>query len=101
MYCKERSLLYNTLVLYKLSELEKHLKEHIRLLSSTADSNNNFDYNYYIQKQIEIIELLKQIIEEINISKVLPDYLLQLRTQRTYGWSGRRIKNFSSSGALK
>ena len=51
MYCKERSLLYNTLVLYKLSELEKHLKEHIRLLSSTADFNNSFDYNHDIQTQ--------------------------------------------------
>ena len=101
MYCKERSLLYNTYLLYKLSELEKCFKEYMALLSSTTDSTNNFDYNHHIQKQIEIIELLKQIIEEINISKFLPAYLLQLKIQRSYGWTGRPIKNFPSSGALK
>lgn len=101
MYCKERSLLYNTHLLYKLSELEKCLNEYITLLSTTADSINNFNYNDYIQKQLEIIILLKQIIEEINISKVLPDYILQLRIQRGHGWTGRGIKAFLSSGAIK
>ena len=101
MYCKKRSLLYNTLLMYKLSKLEKCFKEYMILLSSTADSNNNFDYNYYIQKQSEIIELLKQIIEEINISKVLTDYILQLRIQRGHGWTGRGIKHFLSYGSSK
>lgn len=101
MYCKERSLLYNTYLLYKLSELEKYLNEYITLLSSTADSINNFNYNNYIQKQLEIITLLTQIIEEINISKVLPDFLLQLKVQMRRGWTGREIKHFLSSGALK
>ena len=101
MYSKERSLLFNTNLLYKLLELEKCLKKYITLLSCTPDSINNFNYKDYIQKQLEIIHLLKQIIEEITISKVLPDYILQLRIQRDHGWTGRRIKHFLSSGALK
>jgi hypothetical protein len=101
MYCKERSLLYNAHLLYKLSELQKCLKEYIILLSSAADSTNDFRYNYDIQTQSEIIDPLKQIIEEINISKVFPDFLLQLKIQRRHEWTGRGIKHFLSSGALK
>jgi hypothetical protein len=87
--------------MYKLSELKKCLNEYIILLSATADSINNSNDNHHIQKQSEIIDLLKQFIEEINISKVLPDYILQLRIQRGHGWTGRGIKHFLSSGALK
>jgi hypothetical protein len=62
---------------------------------------NTLNYNHDIQTQSEIIDQLKKIIEEINISKVLPDFLLQLKVQRRRGWNGRGIKNFPSSGALK
>jgi predicted XRE-type DNA-binding protein len=62
---------------------------------------NTLNYNHDIQTQSEIIDQLKKFIEEINISKVLPDFLLQLKVQRRRGWNGRGIKNFPSSGALK
>jgi hypothetical protein len=91
--CNERSTLYIAYLLYKLSELEKCFKDYITSFSSAADSTNDFDYNHHIQKQLEIIELLKQIIKEINISKVLPNYLLQLKIQRLHhGWTGRGTK---------
>ncbi len=95
MYCKERALLYNTFLLYKLSELEKHLEEYITSFSFITNSINDFNYNQHIQKQLEIIDLLLQIIEEINVSKIFPSYLLQLKIQRIhYGWTGRATKTF-------
>lgn len=72
-----------------------------KFISFIDSFTNALNYNYDTQTQSEIIDRLKQIIEEINISKVLPDFLLQLKVQRRYGWNGRGIKNFSSSGALK
>ena len=101
MYCKERSLLYNTYLFYKLSELEKCLKDYMTLLSTGTDSTNNFDYTYRRREQLEILDILKEAIEEINLSKILPDYLLQPRIQRRHGWTGLGIKNFPSFGALK
>jgi arginine repressor len=70
--------------------------------NSFIDSfTNTLIYNHDIQTQSEIIDQLKKFIEEINISKVLPDFLLQLKIQRRSGWNGRGIKKFPSSGALK
>jgi hypothetical protein len=72
-----------------------------KFISFIDSCTNTLNYNHDIQTQSEIIDQLKKFIEEINISKVLPDFLLQLKVQRRRGWNGRGIKNFPSSGALK
>ena len=66
MNCNERSSLYNTILLYKLSKLEKCLEDYMISFSFVTDSTKDFNYNQDIQKQLEIIELLIQFIEEIQ-----------------------------------
>lgn len=57
---------------------------------SSSDSSTDFNYKYYIQEQLKTINHLKQIIDEINVSKIFPSYLLQLKVQRIYhSWTGR------------
>ena len=72
-----------------------------KFISFIDSFTNTLDYNPNTKTQPEIIDQLKKLIEEINISKVLPDFLLQLKVQRRRGWNGRGIKNFPSPGALK
>ena len=101
MNCNERSTLYNTYLLYKLSELEKCLKDYIISFPFVTDSTKNFNYNQNIQKQLEIIELLIQIIEEFNVSKIIPSYLLRLKIQPVHnGWTGRTTKRVHGSGGV-
>jgi hypothetical protein len=96
MNCKERSPLYNASLLYKLSELERRMKDYISFASSNDDFTNDVKYTEHIQKQYEIVSLLLQIIEEINVLKILSNYLLQLKIHRIhYGWTGRATKTFS------
>lgn len=93
MNCNERSSLYNTYLLYKLSELEKCLKGYITLSQYVTSSGNHFDYDFYMEKQLEIINLLRQFAEVINISKIIPNYLLQLKIHPVHnGWTGRSTK---------
>jgi hypothetical protein len=95
----ERSTLYNAHLLYKLSEFKKLLKDYMTSFSCTDVFNNCSNYNFHKYKQLEIIELLLQIIEEINVSKILSNYLLQLKVQRIHhGWTGRATKIFYDQG---
>jgi len=98
-YNERVSTLYNTHLLYKLSELEKSFKGYIGFSSSVADFTNNVKQIEHMQKQFEIVSSLLHIIEEINVSKILSNYLLQLKVQRIHhGWTGRTTKTFYGQG---
>jgi hypothetical protein len=82
--------------LYKLLKLEKYLKDYQYITSS----GNDFDYEFYKEKQLEIIDLFRQIAEEVNISKIIPNYLLQLKISPVHsGWTGRSTKRIHVQGS--
>lgn len=94
-FSKEGSLLFNLKPIHKLSELEKKLKNYIILLSDSSNNNNFNCIMFKEQFELEIPDLLKQIIDEINISKILPNYFMQLKISPRDGWNGRGSKNRS------
>jgi hypothetical protein len=84
--------------LYKLLKLEKCLKDYQYVTSS----GNDFDYDFYKEKQLEVIDLLRQFAEEVNISKIIPNYLLQLKISPVHsGWRGRSTKRVHRQGTVK
>ena len=95
MNCKGSSLIYSASLLYKLSELERCMKDYIFISSSNTDFDNEVNNIEHIQKQYQIVNLLLQIIEEINVLKILSSYLLKVKVHRIHnGWTGRTTKKF-------